>query len=227
MVALPVSSERYKRGILCHARKKATSFRLQKGRNKKPTTTTLRTPTRTRQADVGGYEQELADYKGKVAGFDAKNPYVQGGESFRRAPIKSSPIPQTPVRAFRLNWALPIASLADREQLSRRDSGNRRDESGSYARPRRGPGPCEPAAHPGRSWLQQGSAPGRPDGTRRVWQFREQMEAGLSGQQGGLAEGTLNTEQKAAETPSWMDEFGNEAAKGLADLATGKGTVRS
>jgi hypothetical protein len=41
------------------------------------------------------------------------------------------------------------------------------------------------------------------------------QQTALAGQQGNLAGGALGTEQKAAETPSWMDEFGNSVAKEL------------
>jgi hypothetical protein len=44
----------------------------------------------------------------------------------------------------------------------------------------------------------------------------------LAGQQGNLADATLNTQEKAASTPSWEDEFGSAVASGL-----GKGIGRA
>ena len=170
------------------------------------------------QADVGGYEQELADYKGKVAGFDAKNPYVQGGE-FQKGTNQiladtsdassraAGQVLQSQALRTGNNSAGAIAATEEMERQGTRDLGA--DQARANQQRIQGEAGYDKEALGADQTVLGASA------------VPEQMEASLSHDQGALGEGTLGTEEKGAEMKSWTDQFGDELGAGLAKLATG------
>jgi hypothetical protein len=168
------------------------------------------------QADVNNYENQLSDYKGKVAQFSAKNPYVQGGE-FQTATNQQlantadagarSAGTMLQEQALRTgqNTAGAIGATEEMERQGTRDLGA-----------------AEAGATQKRIAGEAGYNAEALDANKGLLPATEvpaQLETTLSGQQGNLGEGTLGIQQKAGETPSWTDQFGDAAAKDLADLA--------
>lgn len=159
------------------------------------------------QADVGDFSDQLAQYK-------ASNPYVNGG-AFQTA--TNQQLANTADASARSAGATlqgqaertgqnTAGSVAATEQMQEQNTRDLSSEEAAQTQKRIGAG----------AQYNEGvlSATAKP----------EEMEAQLSGQQAGVGEGTLNTQQKAGETPSWLDEFGNGVASGLGKaLTTPKG----
>lgn len=170
------------------------------------------------QSDVGDFQKQLSDYKGQVANFSAKNPYVQGGEfdtaSNRQIANTNDAAARSAGQALQgqalrtgQNSAGAVAATEAMEEQGARDT-NAEQARATQQRVQGEAGYNKEALGADQSVLSASAEP-------------VQMETQLAGQQGNLAGGALATEAKAAETPSWMDEFGNGLAQGTADIATG------
>ena len=164
------------------------------------------------QSDVGDFSKQLSDYKGQVANFSAKNPYVQGGEfdtaSNRQIANTNDAAARSAGQALQgqalrtgQNSAGAVAATEAMEEQGARDT-NAEQARATQQRVQGEAGYNKEALGANQGVLEATAQP-------------EQMEANLSGQQGNLAGGALSTEQKAGETPSWFDEFGNAVAQGL------------
>ena len=170
------------------------------------------------QADVNNYEDQLSQYKGQVAKFQSQNPYTQGGEfqtdTNRVLANTSDAAARSAGEALQAqtartggNTAGDVAATEKMQQQNTRtlggeEAGAEQNRIGAEA------GYNKEGLSADQSLLPATAVPA-------------QMESTLADQQGNLAAGALGTEQKAGETPSWWDEFGNAAAKGFGDLAAG------
>ena len=162
------------------------------------------------QSDVGDFQKQLSDYKGQVANFSAKNPYVQGGEFQTATNQQTANTADAAARAAgqRLQGQAlrtgnnSAGAIAATEEMERQGT---RDLSADQAR-------ATQQRIQGEAGYNK-EALGANQGVLEATAQPVQMEANLSGQQGNLAGGALSTEQKAGETPSWFDEFGNAFAQ--------------
>ena len=155
------------------------------------------------QNDVGDYQDQLAKYA-------SSNPYVQGGQfqTSQNQVLANTADAGARAAGERLqgqalrtgqNSAGDVAATEQMEQQGTRDLSS---EEAKANQQRIGAG----AAY-NKGILSATAVPA-------------QMETSLSGQQAGAAGGALNTQQKAAETPSWWDQFGDAAASGLGKMVT-------
>lgn len=150
------------------------------------------------QGDVGDYQDQLAKYS-------ASNPYKQGGEyqtstnqilantSDAAARGAGNTLQSQALRTGQNSAGAVAATEAMQQQNTRNLSGE------------------EAQANQERI----GQEAGYNKSALTAAEVPAQLEAGLSGQQGNLGEGTLGVQQKAGDTPSWMDEFGGALAKSL------------
>jgi hypothetical protein len=170
------------------------------------------------QADVNNYENQLSDYKGQVAKFSAANPYTQGGE-FQTATNQqlantadagarsAGTVLQGQALRTGQNTAGAIGATEEMERQGTRDLGAE-----------------EAAATQKRISGEAGYNAQALDANKGVLGATEvpaQLEAGLAGQQGGLANNIEGVAAGSAKTPSFADEFGDQFAKNLANLSTG------
>lgn len=150
------------------------------------------------QTDIGDFEKQLSDYA-------AKNPYKQGGEfqtnenrvtanTADAAARSAGNMLQSSALRTGQNSAGAIAATEAMQQQ------NTRDLSSEQA-----------AEENKRIQGEAGYNKGALDASIEPAKF----EAGLSGQQGQLGEGTLNTQEAAAKQPSWMDQFGDALGQSL------------
>lgn len=150
------------------------------------------------QTDMGDFEKQLGDYA-------AKNPYKQGGEfqtstnqilaNTADAGARSAGnMLQSQALRTGQNSAGAIAATEEMEQQGTRDLSGQ-----------------EASANQKRIAGEADYNKGVLDASLQPAEF----EAKLAGQQGQLGEGTLGVQQKAGETPSWMDEFGGAVAGSL------------
>lgn len=155
------------------------------------------------QTDVGDYENQLAAYK-------AGNPYVQGGQ-FQTA--TNQQLANTNDAAARSAGAAlqgqalrtgqnTAGSIAATENMQQQNTRNLGAEEADATQQR-----IAGQAGYNQNVLNATAVP-------------EQMEASLSGQQANAAGGALGTEQKAGETPSWMDELGAGLAGSVGQLGS-------
>ena len=168
-------------------------------------------------ADIGDYQRELADYKGQVSAFSAKNPYTQGGE-FQRSTnqivantsdANARAAGQTLQGQALRTGQNSAGAIGATEAMERQGT---RDVAGEEA-----------GANQQRIGAEAGYNKEALDAGKGVVGATEvpaQLETTLAGQQGNLGEGALGIQENAAKTPSWMDQFGDQAAKDLADLGT-------
>lgn len=160
------------------------------------------------QTDVGDFQKQLAEY-------GAKNPYKQGGEFQTRenqvlantsdaAARSAGNVIQSQALRTGQNSAGAIAATEAMQQQNTRDLS------------------AEQAAEEGK---RIGAQADYNKGTLEASAEPARMETTLAGQQGQLGEGTLNTQEKAAEQPSWLDQFGGafgqSFGKGLGTFAAG------
>lgn len=150
------------------------------------------------QADVGDFSDQLASYK-------ASNPYVNGGafQTATNQQLANTADASARSAGSRLQSQAErtgqntAGSVAATEQMQQQ---NTRDLS------------SEEAAE---TQKRIGAGAGYNENVLNATAKPEEMEAGLAGQQLGAAGGALGTQQKAGETPSWTDEFGNSLATNL------------
>lgn len=164
------------------------------------------------QADIGDYQKQLSDYAGQVAKFNSSNPYVQGGE-FQTA--QNQQLANTADASARAagealqgqalrtgqNTAGAIAATENMQQT------NERNLAGQEA-----------AATQQRIGSEAGyneQGVGNEENLTKATAVPAQMETTLAGQQGELGNAALSEEEKAAQTPSWMEEFGNALAENV------------
>lgn len=161
------------------------------------------------QTDVGDFEKQLSDYA-------AKNPYKQGGEFQTRenqvlantsdaAARSAGQTLQSQALRTGQNSAGAIAATEAMQQQNTRDLS------------------AEQAAEEGK---RIGNEADYNKGTLEATAQPVQMETQLAGQQAAAGEGTLNTQQRAAEQPSWLDQFGSAFGQtfgaGLGSIAGGR-----
>jgi hypothetical protein len=163
------------------------------------------------QNSYAAAQGDVEDYKDQLAKYKASNPYVQGGQFQTTTNQMLADTADAGARAAgeRLqSQALrtgqnSAGSVAATEQMEQQGT---RTLSADEARANQER--IVAGAGYGRNVLQATQAPA-------------EMESRLAGQQAEAAGGVLNTAQKAGETPSWWDQFGDEAAKGFGQMVFG------
>jgi hypothetical protein len=157
------------------------------------------------QNSYSNAQQDVGDFEKQLSAYASANPYKQGGE-------------------FQTNANRVTANTSD---AAARSAGNALQSQALRT------GQNSAGAIAATEAMQQQntrdlSAEQAAEGNKRIGNEAEynkgvlsasaepaQMETSLAGQQGQLGEGTLGVQEKAAETPSWMDEFGNSFAQSL------------
>lgn len=160
------------------------------------------------QADVGNYEDQLAKYK-------AGNPYVEGGK-FQTDENKATANTADALARSTGNMLQSqslrtgqnsAGGIAATEEMERQGG---RDLSAEQAQ------------------LDAGRIGNEADYNAKTLQATavpEQMESTLTGQQGQLAQGTLNTQEEAAKTPSWLEDFSQGIMNAGTAFAGGAGAA--
>lgn len=154
------------------------------------------------QADVGDFKDQLSKYAadnpyGKGGAFQTSENKVLANTSDAAARSAGNVLQSQALRTGQNSAGAVAATEAMQQQNTRNLSG----EQAAAEQERIAKG-----ADYGKSVLGATEVPA-------------QLESALSGQQASAAGGTLNTQQKAGDTPSWMDEFGNSIAQNAGKAA--------
>lgn len=165
------------------------------------------------QSSFNAAGEDVTNYADAVGGFNAANPYVQGGT------VQTAQNQQTADTAAggaqQLSQALqgsavrggqnPNAAIAAGEQVAEQ---NQRQLAGEEA-----------GQTVARAGADTGYQEAGLEGTAKVASLQDQ----LAQQQGQLGQGALSEEEKAAQTPSFMDELGNGIIQAGTSFAGGFG----
>lgn len=164
------------------------------------------------QGDLGKQEAGIGDYGAALAGFKAANPYVTGGEA---QTAENQQLADTAAASAESGGEAlqglatrsgqnPNAAIAATEHMKQQAA---RDLMGQQA------GATERRLAAGTGY---GEAVLGGQATKEGMQGDlTKTQAQIAAEQGGLAQGALNTEEGAAQTPSFFDTLGSSFASQL------------